>query len=400
LAAVYLLAGPNFFVARVVQCFVTAFSTVLTYGVCKRVYGFHAARWAAFFVAVYVPLILYAVGLMTENISIPLLLLGVWLLLKTDETRLLRHAAACGIVLGAAVLMRPELTFFLPLLLPWLWFPSRDWKKAFVPFAVIVIIVAAMVTPWCVRNYRVTGQFVYLDTRAGYNLYIGYRDGADGAFNMDAAKELANLLVRQFREGKRPNDVVMHNWGQQHALEFMREHPWRAIGLLPLKFAHFWNLEHHLFVVAYSWGYLGPLPAWVLALLLVLLVTPFAALVLLSVAGVALAERWSKGVWLLLLLIGYYTVLHTVIFGEARLHFPLVPFLAILAAGGMETLRGLRARWSSRDLAVRAGVRRGSVAALAVAALFVVVWSFGLARSMPEFQRVLAPGGHRAHLDY
>src|SRR5690606_37722324 len=110
---------------------------------------------------------------------------------------------------------------------------------------------------------------------AGYNLYAGYREGADGAFDMAAAEELLNAymavniprlqrdsearitkneiqrhLQRELVTYKLPDfpnhvpdgtydldnvlsDVWMHDWGRDRAWEFIRSHPWAAPGWRP-----------------------------------------------------------------------------------------------------------------------------------------------------------------------
>lgn len=391
LSAIYAVAGHSFYIARIVQAVITGFHGVLTYAVGRRVFGEQAGRWSGVFVAAYVPLVLYAVGLLTENLFIPVLLLGVLFLLRSRGERRWRWTIAAGLTLGAAVLIRPDFTLFLALLLPWYGLPERNWRRAAGQTGVICGIVAVMVIPWCVRNYNHTGQFVYLDTRPGYNLYIGYREEADGSFDMDAAIELAELYRDAMISGEADSDVIMHNWGKAQALAFIRAHPLRALGLVPLRFMHFWNLEHRMFLFAYSYNYVGALPPAAVIGLMALLMSPFAFLCLAGVVGTAYGER-TAGLALLLLLLGYYTALHCAVFGEARLHFPLVPIIAMAAGAGV----GL---WP-RFLKGAGGDRRRRAAVAAVMIGLIAMWSWGIAESVDRWKAVLSPGGNTAQLPY
>jgi 4-amino-4-deoxy-L-arabinose transferase-like glycosyltransferase len=404
LAAVYAVFGRSLYIARIIQAFITAALPVLTYPVCRMAFGKRAARLSAVFLVCYVPFIFYTLGLLTENLFIPMMMIVILMLLKSEEAHPKRYAVLTGILYGVAVLVRPAFTFFLPFVLLWFYFPQRNWKSALSRFAIIAVIVAGMVTPWCIRNYRTTGQFVYLDTRTGYNLYIGYHEGADGNFNMDAAKTLANRLVEHVRSRKGRSDVVMHNWGKEQAKAFIKAHPLRVAALIPLRVIHYWNLEHNMFLVAYSWGSMGPdpLPKALLAVLLVLLIAPFAVLTLLAVVGCLFRRSFDKKVWLLLMILLYYTALHAAVFGEPRLHLPIVPIIAMLAAEGMLSIPRLRKEWRSDDRVLRRGVRRRALAALAIMAVFVGAWTFGVHYTWQQgkWQAVFAPEGHTAQLDY
>ncbi len=400
LAGVYWLLGPNVFRARMVQAFLTAGHALLTYLVCKKAFNAKAARLSAIFVALYIPLILYTVGLMTENLFIPLILLAFYLLLKTRDNWPRLFSVLAGLALGASILVRPSVTFFVPLLFLWFYFPKRDWKKAVTNFGIIAVIIVVMVTPWSIRNYNVTGQFVYLDTRTGYNLYIGYHDEGDGSFSMDAAVTMANLLIASVQSGEEQSDVLMHNWGKDKALDFIKAHPWRAIGLVPFKFMHFWSLEQRLIIFAYSYNYIGNVPPVLLILILIALIAPFAFLVTFAVIGASFAGPRAKGLWLILLLIAYNTALHSVVFGEARLHFPLVPFIAMLAGYGLVSLGRIKAAWRSSDVGVRQAVHRRAVLAAGLMIVFVGCWAFSIHYCWPNLQVVLAPGGNVAQLAY
>ncbi|HOD52201.1 MAG TPA: glycosyltransferase family 39 protein [Candidatus Hydrogenedentes bacterium] len=400
LAGIYLLLGKSFYYARLVQAFIAAAHPLATYAVCRPIFGRRAARLSAVFVALYVPLILYSLGLLTENIFIPLVLLALWFTLRIPEKGLLRGAAPAAILYGAAILVRPSLTFFMPLVVAWILLATRDWKRTVVSGAVMAAIVLAMVTPWSVRNYKVTGQFVYLDTLTGYNLYIGYREDADGSFDMDAATEMAYMLRDKVLRKEAESDVIMHNWGKARAMEFIRAHPYRALALVPLKIAHFWSLEHRMFIFAYSYNYIGELSPLMLTLFFIVLLSPYAFLALFAVVGAVFGRRKGPGLWLLLLLLGYYTALHAAVFGEARLHFPLVPVLAMLAAAGVFGLRRVRAGLRSREPRVRTGgVRRLAIMCVCIL-LLLTAWAHGIWYSWPQWKVIYSPGGNTAQLPY
>jgi len=192
----------------------------------------------------------------------------------------------------------------------------------------------------------------------------------------------------------------MHNWGKEQALAFIKAHPWRAVALIPFKFMHFWNLEQNMFLVAYSFNYIGAVPVPLLVVFFVFLLIPFAFLTVFSVVGVAFAEAFDRKLWLLLLLVLYYSALHSVVFGEARLHLPLIPILAILAANGLLRLRHARKALASDDTVVRRGARARAAVAAACIAGFIGIWVYGFIYTLPKWAAVLTPGGNTAQLPY
>ena len=386
---------PAVFAMRVVQAFLGATVPLLVYFLALHLFSRRTAIIAGLIMALYTTFIFYTSALMSENLFIPTLLLALLLLLKTEGPHPLRYCLAGGLVLGYAIYIRPELVFFLPLLLIWFYVATRNKRQTLIRWGIIAGIVLVMVTPWCIRNYRIVDHFVFLDVRTGYNLYIGYHDGADGSFSMNAAKTLVQDLP-QDRTGKW--EMIRQTWGTEQAVKFIREHPWRAIGLLPLKFLHFWDLDKREYLFAYSYGYIGHLPGPLLALVLGLVMLPFAVIVLGSIIGVAFTRPIPSGIWMFLLLILLYTTGYTLLFGEPRFHMPLVPLIAMLAAQGITLFPSLWRQW--RQGQWNPALKRRALSALLVMVMFVGIWTYGLYLYRDKIASVFGPNGHQSRIDY
>lgn len=400
LGGVYALFGHSYLLARFLLAVISATYAPLTFLICRRVFNQGAAILSAFIVALYPPFILYSVALMTEHIFIALLLLAVYALVcSVSDERRFGWIVLAGLAFGAAELTRPPLIFLLPVLLIWLRFGLGKWKPAVARFAALSAIVLIMVTPWAVRNSLVTGRPMYLDSRAGYNLYIGFNDNADGRFDMNAAITLYGHLKNSFLTGK-ISDVVMDDWGRKQALKFIHEHPGKAIALTPFKLMHFWNLEHNLFLVGYSYGYIGHIPSPLLIAGFVLLLAPFALITLFACVQLVFGDYRSAGFLLLLALVLYYSAMHAVVFGEARLHFPLVPVLAMLGSAGLVQLIALKRHWGTMPQSERTRARWKGALVAALCCVFIGTWVWGIDYSLPKWKMVLGPNGHEAHLDY
>jgi hypothetical protein len=85
--------------------------------------------------------------------------------------------------IGITALLRQLILLFVPFLLLWLWWRLATMHKAsrhkinarhlLLRIAATGIIVAAFIAPWTLRNYRVFGTLVPLNTNAGYVLFWG-----------------------------------------------------------------------------------------------------------------------------------------------------------------------------------------------------------------------------------
>jgi hypothetical protein len=96
---------------------------------------------------------------------------------------------------GVAILLRQLFLLFVPFLLLWLWWvaeratgaeqhnnsnglslrsllsPMR--MRLFAGFALVVVVIGLLIAPWTIRNFRAFGQFVPLNTNAGFAFFWG-----------------------------------------------------------------------------------------------------------------------------------------------------------------------------------------------------------------------------------
>jgi 4-amino-4-deoxy-L-arabinose transferase-like glycosyltransferase len=119
---------------------------------------------------------------MTETLATFLAVLALWCLAHFHAPRYWWNAGLAGVAIGLAVLCRP--TF-----LPWLglvaaamviadcglriaeW-PKRAWR-AVANLAAFVLVAAAVVSPWVIRNQREMGKPILGTTHGGYTLFLG-----------------------------------------------------------------------------------------------------------------------------------------------------------------------------------------------------------------------------------
>ncbi len=429
---IYFIAGPDYYIARLVQTFVIATQSVITYLIARELFSRKVSLLSGLIVALYLTLICFSVTLMSENLFISFLLLSLLFMLRFHRYRTYKYTALTGFFLMLGILTRPSLGPFVLLLLPWFYWPQKDLKLTLRHIGCLALIILIPVSMWVYRNYQVTGEFVYIDSRAGYNLYIGYNEQSPGNFHMQSATELLfkhventinavapeisrskghgmfsreirsyetrkHISYEQYPLDNAPSDVWFDRYGKEQALSFMRDHPWDALMLVPKKFMYFWNLEHRILLFGYSQGVIGHLPTIPLAILFFCLLAPFVFIVIGSILYLT-TSRLNVKTLLLLTPVAYLTVMHSLTFGDARFHYPIVPILAIFASGAvfnMSIFGGNGIKMFARETLLWR-----KILGVGLISLFVFMWSYGLYESLGKWITVFGPSGHHSYLSF
>lgn len=380
LAGIYALSGleDRIPAARVAQSFLGALLAPLAAMLALRLgLGRRTAKISGVFLSFYPILLMYPVGLASEDLFVPLVLLSCILLLRA-ATGGTGSVIAAGIALGAATLTRGALVMFLPIAALWLW-RRGSFRRAFI----LSLAVSAVLIPWMVRNSFILGKPSFVENSAGYNLFVGYHPEGNGGFVSEVA-----VIPTRFIE-----DQARDQWTRQQAFGFIRSDPGRAFLLSLKRIAYFWGLEGRELIFFYSNDFFGSIPQPWLLIAFLLITTPFVAIGLSAPLG--MYRHPSKGRGLVLGLIAALMLVYVPILAEPRFHLPLIPFLCVYAS----------AAWSTPSLVARLrdGARRHDKALIMVFAallLLVTLWIWDVARQWPTLQAVMGPDGNTLGLAY
>ncbi|MCB0085798.1 MAG: glycosyltransferase family 39 protein, partial [Caldilineaceae bacterium] len=133
---------------------------------------------AAFLAAIYAYFVLFSAQLMTETFFIIALLWSlertIALSQKIDRDFRFQDAFWLGIAFGLATLLRQSILPWIVAVLVWLlWvgLRKRVFKPTFLAALVIVALVALFILPFSLLNYRAYGDFLLLNSNAGYAMY-------------------------------------------------------------------------------------------------------------------------------------------------------------------------------------------------------------------------------------
>lgn len=180
LAGIYALVGESPLVARVIQAVLVGIAmpwlafqlALLVFAQWGQKFAQKVGLAAAAVTAVYIYLFYYAAALITESFYITAIMASFYFAFRIQQARNTRLSdwVWLGVCLGITVLLRQLFLLFVPFLLLWLWWAVRPqlWR-----LVLPLVVIGMMVAPFTVRNQRVFGRFVLLNTNSGYAFFWG-----------------------------------------------------------------------------------------------------------------------------------------------------------------------------------------------------------------------------------
>ena len=228
---------------KIAQSLVGALGVVAAGLFANRLAGPAAGRAAAFIAACYPPLVWVSAYAYSEALVWPL---GLALAAMLDARSLkppLDSRSGCpeqrrraearvapflvlGLFTGAAMLIRPAMTFFAALGAGWL-----ATRRSLVAAAALAIGAAMVVAPWTFRNYVHEQRLIFIASEGGVTFWTGNHPLAIGEGDFAANPELSrqNQLLRAAHPGR--TEAEMEPVYYEEALAWIREHPARWLAL-------------------------------------------------------------------------------------------------------------------------------------------------------------------------
>jgi len=395
LAIVYFFSGTGFsrfFAARLTQAILLGAPLApLTYFVSKKLFpplrvgegagvrSERVARIAAWIVACYPMLLVYPLGLGTENPFFVLLLTSFLFLLWSIGEPTTFHFLLSGLSLGLTALTRSVILPFAIAAFCLLFFLHR--KRAL--FSVLSFLL--VITPWIIRNSLLHHKLTGIETSMGYNLYLGYHPKGNGSFVFGPSLDLLTIL----------DDTERDRIGTQKAMGFIKAQPERFIPLAFNRLGFFFGLEKRVLMYFYSNNIIGYIPRALLLTIAAILLLPFVFISISAALGLSFLRRKPEHILLALLFLGYILP-HVFILSEDRFHLALVPYFTILAAQvWVNGLAPLVVRWNESQT--------GKILvlfALVTVIMLIMNWNFELLRDADKIAQVLGPNGNQSYFPY
>jgi hypothetical protein len=307
-AAIFLLVFQT--VASVLTCF-------YLYLIGRRVFNDQVGLLAAFLFAVYPPSINFTVRqIWSTSLFSCFLLILILSLLKLRTQINVTQSMRVGVLAAFTALLDPTVVVSYPFVALWLYVNSKrdrvDTSKA---LAAAVFLFCLGISPWLLRNYVVFGQYVFVKSNLGNELYLGNNTYATGSYN--ALRSFDSLTDAEREALKLANEPSRNKLLLKKAIAFITVHPHQFVRLTVTRFVHYWTF---MMRPVEGWQQLAAILAY------------FAVLVL-GMVGFFVSKGIAPDVQLLglfamtLPLPYYFTVV-----GLFRYRFPVETILVLLAA--------------------------------------------------------------------
>lgn len=335
LGSIYLFAGDNSSLVFVIQAILFAGTCVLAFEIGRRLFNVRTGLIAGTLCAINPSLLRYVPDLHLEVLFTFLVTLTVWRSVRFYEQPSARNGALFGLSAALASLTKAVILFypFLFLLL-WGWNRRRatavqtSVTRVWPIIAVAVGVMALVISPWTVRNYRVTGHFVPITTGLSDAFLRGYVfSKPDYALLRKPpytfAENESNAWFREIcaRQGAtwQANDLQTDKLLNQAAKEKLLSDPAEFVRKFSTGIFTFWYQ-----MTSRTNSIIAGAPvvaAWILALV-----------------GWRRARREVKPAWVLFLPILYLNLLLAALLALGRYSVPILPCLMIMAAFGVDHL--------------------------------------------------------------
>lgn len=358
---IYKIIGTAPVTPRIFQMALGLGCCLLLYILGRKIFSPSAGLIAAALYALYKPALFYEQTLLSETSMAFLILVLLWIFIKSEEGKNPFRWLVAGFMLGICCLFRGNILLFAPAIIIWMAMTGyhdsgkiiseRAIKQA-VLFSVGVI---AGVAPATLHNYLAERDFILITSNSGFNFFIGNNEKASGRFVMpplvDMDQDPSGRRIAEGALGRSPlrSSEVSHYW-RARALNFIRKYPARFTKLLFLKCYYFWGRAE--IAQIYSMEQMKELmPALRWRLVNFTIVGPLALIAL----GLFLLKPDRRKMLLLSIIIMYMMSLIP-FFITTRYRIPIIPLLCLVGAYTIEVMATWvrERRW--KDALIAAGM--------------------------------------------
>lgn len=334
-AMLYTVFGESFQVIAVFNLVVGLMTLVLMMSLAKLWFNEPTAYIVGILYALWPSQIQFTTILASETIFNVFVLLGLFFWYRPNSSQLTNWLLGT-VFFVAAIYVRP-IALLIPFILIGLSFlRDFDFKQLLSSTVITVLTMAILITPWAVRNYHLFGEVVLISTNGGPVFWMGNNPDSTGEY-MPLPKDL------EFE-----SETERADYFKSEAIKHIKEEPGIFAKRLVKRFVDYYRSEN----IGINWNIEGikqqQLEKAILPLKLISSAY-WVLLVLLAIYGAIRLVR-SEGLYNaitvtpIIAIIAYNTVIHTIIASGDRYHFPIIPFIGLLAGYSIYLLNERRKR--------------------------------------------------------
>jgi 4-amino-4-deoxy-L-arabinose transferase-like glycosyltransferase len=201
----------------------------LLYHIGSRLFTPSVGLLAALMLAVYPPALHFSVQKIWSTylfvFCLLLMLVQIWSLAHKPSWS---QSLLTGVGFGFTSLVDPVFFAFWPFALLWFgWRGRADWRVRLQYGAGVVLVLAATLSPWLIRNYMVFDRFVFIKSNVGYILWV---------VNIPTSSKAEHTEVQGADEGR------TEQFYQQRAFHQLWQQPWPFVRGVLQRGVDFWTL--------------------------------------------------------------------------------------------------------------------------------------------------------------
>lgn len=339
LAGVYKLSGDSLTAARVAQAVLGTVAVGLIALIALELWGPLVGLVAGLLAAVFPPLIIDGMSLLSEPLFVACMLAAIFALLRWRRGGRIPWLVAAGVLTGLTILTRQNGEL---LLLPLLFAARRSgsWRRlrSYVAPALLLACTAAIVLPWTIRNAVELHGFVPVSDQDGYTLAGTYNPTSRAASGLWLVANHDPATARVIARHARSGELALDNQLRTQARKFALAHPGYLLTIAFHNTLRLFNLGGTKFERDAARGDYNLGPNW--ARLMTFGLFPF---LVLAIAGLFTRATRRAPAWFWAIPILMW--LPIMVLATNRIRAPIDPFLLLL---GALALTELPVRWMRR----------------------------------------------------
>ena len=242
LALVYAVAGAQrMWPVYLVQAMLFAACLLLVYGISLRITqnaGMSilavcaCATWWRFYKIVG--------EVMTETLAAVLVAASVYVLLLAIRKPTWSRCALLGLLMGCGAFTKGPFLLFIPVAVLFIAFTGDERARRLSAAVLTLACAGILIVPWTVRNHRLTGEIIPVQTGGGFNLWCGnwpqyyVTQYPVLRWNLDHFPPPLNRMMRGKTEIEQEHILARQGW------HYIRQRPLRAARIFAFKFSELW----------------------------------------------------------------------------------------------------------------------------------------------------------------
>lgn len=265
LSLIYYFFGVNYMLARIMYCILGATTCIIIYFICKGITNEKVGIFAAIALAIYPMHFYYSSHFFTEIPWSFFMSIAVLSAISLQQKQKLIFSILLGFFTGFSAYIRPISLMYLPILILLLFiyrFPYNK-KKILTLYFIPLFIFIISISPWIIRNYKVTGHIVPMTTQGGFVFLSFHHENAlsgvgiknRGGISLSSAQNEINKIKDVYYREKTAFRLAL-----QSIKKHLRDLPMLEIMKVYCLLTPFYNTPNKLFnlIGGGSWALLFP----------------------------------------------------------------------------------------------------------------------------------------------